>query len=138
MLACLLLAFVLMFNLNTDSRTVKGLFHFGHVLIFGLVALIIVRIIGNRKGRMSTGIAAWIITMILGLMMEIIQLGMKGRYFELGDLINDAIGTLSFLLFFSKFESRLKAFLIRSISVILIIIPGTNQQYQPFPQLHCS
>jgi hypothetical protein len=63
--------------------------------------------------------------MALGLMVEVIQLGMKGRYFELGDLLNDGIGALAFLIFFSEYEKRHTAWIIRITSVMLILIAGT-------------
>jgi VanZ family protein len=122
--ACSLLAFVLLFNTGADSRVIKELYNFGHVIVFGLIAVTLSRTIGNRLVNPGKYAAIWIITMILGLLVEIIQLGMKGRNFELGDLLNDALGSLAFLMLFSQYENRLKALIVRLISVMLIVIAG--------------
>jgi VanZ family protein len=119
-----LIAFVLLFNPETNSWTVKELFNYGHVLIFGLVALLIYWFIRSYKISLNKQLAAWLITIALGFMVEVIQLGMKGRYFEFGDLLNDGIGALAFLVFFSEYEKRHTARIMRLISVVVILVAG--------------
>jgi VanZ family protein len=119
-----LIAFVLLFNPDTDSRTAEELLNYGHVLVFGLIALLTYRVIVNFKISLNRRFAAWLITMALGLMVEIVQLGMKGRYFELGDLLNDGIGALAFLIFFSEHKSRYITWMARISSVLIFILAG--------------
>ncbi len=120
----LLVAFVLLFNPDTDSRTAVELLNYGHVLVFGLVALLIYQIIGSFKTSRSRRLAAWLITMAIGFMVELFQLGMEGRYFELDDLLNDGIGALAFLAFFSEYEKRHTEWIMRIISVALLLAAG--------------
>jgi VanZ family protein len=119
-----LIAFVLLFNPDTDSRTIKELLNYGHVLVFGLIALLTYRVIGSFKISLNRRLAAWLITIVLGFMVEMVQLSMKGRYFELGDLLNDGIGALAFLVFFSEYEKHHTAWIMRIISVVLVLVAG--------------
>jgi hypothetical protein len=121
---CLLIAFVLLFNPNTGSWSLKEMMDFGHVFMFGLVALIVFKVIDRGQGLSGNRVKAWVITMVLGLFVEVVQLGMKDRFFELNDLLNDAIGAFAFLAIFSVYSKPSRALIMRILSVVLILSAG--------------
>lgn len=121
---CLLIGFVLFCNPNTGSWSLKELMDFGHVFLFGLIAFLVFKVIDRGQGLSGNRITAWMITMVLGLFVEVVQLGMKDRFFELKDLINDAIGAIAFLAIFSVYSKPSRALIMRILSVVLILSAG--------------
>jgi hypothetical protein len=121
---CLLIAFVLLFNPNTGSWSLKELMDFGHVFLFGLIAILVLKLIDRGQGLSGNRVKAWVITMFLGVFVEVVQLGMKDRFFEFSDLMNDAIGAFAFLAIFSVYSKPLRALTVRILSVVLILSAG--------------
>jgi len=120
-----LLAFILLFNPDIDLRAFKALMDFGHVFIFGMIAVIIFNNLSMSIPARPKRIAAFTCAFALGLLVEIIQLGMNERFFELGDLLNDAIGAFAFLAITVDYKTRTKALFTRILSILLIILSGT-------------
>ncbi len=119
-----LLDFILIFNPDINSRVFKTLMDFGHVFIFGLIATLINKGLDKKRRAETNRIIAFLAAVFLGFVIEVIQLGMKDRFFELGDLLNDAIGAGAFLAISNDYKTRSKALFMRSLSVILIILAG--------------
>lgn len=119
-----LLSFVLLFNPDISSQVFKTLMDFGHVFIFGLIAVIINKGLDKKRHARTNRIIAFLAAVFLGFVVEVFQLGMKDRFFELGDLLNDAIGAFAFLAIAAVYKTRSKALFMRTLSVILIILAG--------------
>ncbi len=119
-----LLGFILFFNPGINSRIFKTLMDFSHVFVFGLIAIIINKGLDKKRRAETNRIIAFLAAVFLGFVIEIIQLGMKDRFFEIDDLLNDAIGAVAFLAIAADYETRSKALFMRTLSVMLIILAG--------------
>jgi len=96
-----LLAFVLFFQLNYGSHFfVRTLLNFGHIPLFGVVSLVLLKLIKEEHRRAPTCanfVAAGLLTLLLGFGVECIQTIIPGKQFETDDLLFDLLGAAGFL-----------------------------------------
>ncbi len=100
------LAFLLFSSPDTGGSRIMGeVMNCGHFALFGVMAVSLYFFfeLGRQRGLKNHALA-WGITVLLGLGTECIQLFQPGRFFELRDLANDALGALVFLAFVSSFR----------------------------------
>jgi len=95
-----LTAFVLFHRNPSTHLFVKKLYDFGHVPLFGLVSLALLRLLrgsGRPGGDAAAHAAAGMLTLLLGYGVECAQTLIPGKQFETGDLFHDALGAAGFL-----------------------------------------
>ena len=83
-----------------SSRVADEMFNFGHLPLFGVTALVILWVLGGRTWPVRERrkyAAAFAAALGLGVVTEFIQLSMPGRYFEVQDIVYDALGAFTFL-----------------------------------------
>lgn len=120
---CVSFLFLCDFDSST-SRILDEIFEFGHLPLFGLISLGFA-VIFNRNQTQAKArpfIYAWVITVLLGIVTEVIQIITPGRFFEIRDILFDAIGAGCFLTLAYPFPGkriRLKA------AALTVIIAGT-------------
>jgi hypothetical protein len=113
---------------KSDSRIIDESLSFGHLLLFGVVALVALKILnqGNRLCRENNlYVRAWVITSSLGALTEFIQAFIPYRHFRVGDILTDALGAAIFLTLdysFLKEVSQKSIVLMRTGAVVLIIL----------------
>ncbi len=100
LLACLMATLVF---LDEPDRTMfwGSFFDFGHVLLFGLAAVLISGVLAAMpplRGVRAGAVWALGLTVILGATSEILQLYQPGRDASVGDFLRDAVGATAFLL----------------------------------------
>lgn len=105
--ACI--AFLFLVNLDASfSRTINEIFNFGHLPLFGVIALGFAMIFTRNKpldqGRPY--VSAWLFTSVLGILTEVIQIIIPGRYFEVSDILHDVVGAGCFLILAYSFPGR--------------------------------
>jgi hypothetical protein len=93
---------VILWELPIKTQYWREFFNAGHAPLFGVVAVTILRALSLSTASSSTifrqrYILSGITSVLLGGATELIQ-GFIGRDAELGDLIRDAVGTVSFLI----------------------------------------
>jgi len=124
----LCVAFLFLCNLDTsDSRILHEIFEYGHLPLFGVISLGILSVI-NRKNiaRARPFILAWFITISLGIVTEIIQLITPERFFEVRDIIFDAVGAGCFLMLAYPFSDKvIRVGHILRTSALILILSGT-------------
>ena len=94
-------AVLLLVDFGRGTRVVEEMCNFGHLPLFGVVALVILWLLGGRqwpvrKRRAYAG--AFFAAAGLGVVMEIAQVFSPGRFFELEDILLNTLGALSFLM----------------------------------------
>jgi len=126
-ISCVLFLFLCNFDTST-SRTLDEIFEYGHLPLFGLIAigfaLIFTR--DQTQAQARPYIYAWMITAALGIVTEVIQIIMPGRYFEIHDMLFDAIGAGCFLILAYPFPNngtRVKR--IFRAAALVVILSGT-------------
>lgn len=125
----LFVSFLLFYDFGkSHSLLIEEILNYGHLLLFGFIAIGILWTIEiNDRSLHESGsyVKAGIISILLGIFTEFVQVFFPERYFELSDIFNDAMGTISFLAFTFSFKKtiskNLKVFL-RIGTVFLIII----------------
>ena len=95
---CLVFLFVSNFD-TQGAHIIKALFDFGHLPLFGVIALCVLLILGKgrRPRSLRPYLYAWLMTVTIGLTTELLQNFTPERYCEVHDLINDALGAGAFL-----------------------------------------
>jgi len=97
----LCVSFLFLCNFDTStSRTLDEVFEYGHLPLFGLIALGFALIFNRNQtqAQLKPYVYAWIVTVALGIATEVVQIIMPGRYFEIHDILFDAIGAGCFLI----------------------------------------
>jgi len=89
----------------------SALFNVGHAPLYGLVALVILRLLlwdGDRRGitRIKFYLLALVLTVVAGVLAELLQKLNHGDP-EVEDVVRDAVGAAAFLLAFGAFDRRL-------------------------------
>jgi len=89
----------------------SALFNVGHAPLYGLVALVILRLVlwdGDRRGitRIKFYLLALVLTVVAGVLAELLQKLNHGDL-EVEDVVRDAAGAAAFLLAFGAFDRRL-------------------------------
>jgi len=96
------IAMVLLFGLDIPSGGylfVDKVFDFGHLILFGLISIAVLWLVQEKSKQKGYAlyVSAGIITISVGILSEIIQVPIPGRFCELGDMVNDVLGTVTFL-----------------------------------------
>jgi len=101
-------SFLLFFDFGrSDSRIIDTILSFGHLLLFGGVALVTLYILSKgiwpcrEKNRY---IWSWVIISSLGALTECIQAFIPYRHFRLGDILTDSLGAAVFLTITYSFQ----------------------------------
>ncbi|MFY9399222.1 MAG: VanZ family protein, partial [Desulfomonilia bacterium] len=118
-------AVLLLVDFDRGTRVVEEMCNIGHLPLFGVVALVVLWLLGGRQWpvqerRAYTG--AFFAAVGLGVVMEIAQVFSPGRYFELEDILLNSLGALSFLMLafpYTGFE-RTKALRWRAAGILII------------------
>lgn len=90
-----------------SSRIAHEMSNFGHLPLFGVTALVILWMLGGRtwpvrdKRKYAVSFAA---ALGLGVVTEFVQLYTPERYFEIQDIVYDALGAFTFLAFAYPFS----------------------------------
>ncbi len=104
----LFVSFLLFYDFGkSTSRIIQTLTSYGHVPLFGFIALGILQLMSNgdyRNCGMKQYVRAGIITVLLGTMTEIIQIWTPSRTFRFGDILSDAVGGAAFLAFLYSYR----------------------------------
>ena len=99
----LLVSFLLFYDFGkSNSRIIQTILSYGHVPLFGFIALGILWLESNGNYRTcgrKLYLHAALITVLLGTLTEIIQIWTPSRTFRLGDILSDAVGGAVFLSF---------------------------------------
>ena len=91
------------------SLFIEELLNFGHLPLFGVVALAILWMIrsGEFPGtNVKAYVKAGVLTMGIGFITEILQFFTPGRFFQISDLVYDFLGILTFLILVNPFPGR--------------------------------
>lgn len=109
------------------SRTLNEILNFGHLVLFGCTALLLLRMFRKTPGEQGPapyGKAA-VTTMLMGILSEFIQLLTPDREFQLRDMFADGVGAVTFLAIAFSLRGDMpgwKKRLIRSASLLLILL----------------
>lgn len=109
-----------------NNRIFNEILEYGHIPLFGTISLLFLNILKKLKPgwrQIHSHITAGVLTILLGIVAEIIQTMLPGRAFELKDILSNTIGALSFLAFAYPFVENINMIKagIRLMSLILII-----------------
>jgi VanZ family protein len=122
-------SFLLFYDFGkSDSRIYNESLSFGHLLLFGMVALVALKILnqGYRLCRdKNLFIRAWVTSSSLGVLTECIQAFIPYRHFRVGDILTDALGAAVFLTLaysFRKEVSHKNIALMRTGAMVLILL----------------
>ncbi len=121
------LVFLLLFNLGEEkSRVLDAIFNFGHLPLFGVVALVLLWILNKKKWPVTNYrlyLASFTVTLILGITTEFLQRLTPDRYFEISDMLYDTIGAFTFLTLaypsLGYIGSKVSAY--KKVSILVII-----------------
>jgi len=123
-------SFLLFYDFGkTNSRLIDEILNYGHLPLFGVVALVILWILNKGSWPCTEKkkyITAAFITILLAILTECIQVFTPDRYLELGDILNDTIGAVTFLTFVYSLQSNLSVSLkarYMGASVLLMALP---------------
>ncbi len=128
LLSVVIVAFLLFYDFGkSHSRIFDMVINFGHLPLFGMIALITLWIIGNGKWpyKEISYVKAWAITSFLGALTECIQAFIPYRHFRIVDILTDALGSALFLTLtytVQKVENKKGAILLLKVLLVLMII----------------
>ena len=97
----------------------------GHLPLFGVIAIALIPLTEKGYGRFRNYSLAFGFTILLGLAIEIIQLFMPDRFFELRDLLYDGLGAATFLAFVYPFPDNAIKRRVRWITFGVILVATT-------------
>jgi VanZ family protein len=128
LILALLLLFILFFISGPgydSARSLKHLWNMGHILFYALLALFI-----ESTNKLSSNfqiqlIIILVITLILGVLIEMLQIGMVARTPDMGDVIRNIIGALVglfFLLPSRKTLSNSRRHVVQLLVCILVLM----------------
>jgi VanZ family protein len=125
----LIVSFLLFYDFgNSGSRIIDTILSYGHLLLFGLVALASLKILNKGNWlwiERSLYVKAWAIASFLGVLTECIQAFIPYRHFRLTDILTDALGAAGFLVLFYPFKKGAEhrgIVVMRNILLVLMII----------------
>lgn len=106
-----LMAFGHLTDIPVESRLTAELSNVGHVFIMGLFALVCLALAGNLlkhslPKRSYHYLAAFVLTVVVGILWEAAQIVFP-RNADIYDLLRDAIGAVTFLAFYTRFDPSL-------------------------------
>jgi len=104
----LFVSFLLFYDFGkSNSRIIQTLTSYGHVPLFGFIAMGVLWLISKgdyRNCGQKLYVRAGIITVLLGTLTEIIQIWTPSRTFRFGDILSDAVGGAAFLVFLYSYR----------------------------------
>ena len=107
------------------SRVIIEALNYGHLPLFGVIAIAFIPLTEKGCGRFRNYSLAFGFTILLGLAIEIIQLFMPDRFFELRDLLYDGLGAATFLAFVYPFPDNAIKRRVRFAMIGIIIASST-------------
>lgn len=98
-------------DMSKESRLTAELLNAGHVLIMGLFALVCLALAGSLlkqslPKRNHHYLAAFVLTVVVGILWEAAQI-VSPRNADVYDVLRDAIGAVTFLAFYIRFDPSL-------------------------------
>lgn len=91
-------SFLLFYNFpKSSSRIIEEITSFGHLPLFGVVALVSFWGLSQASSIYGNYFKSWIIACLIGALTECIQALIPYRHFRLGDIYTDALGAAVFL-----------------------------------------
>jgi len=115
---------------KSNSRIIDEILNYGHVLLFGFVALVMLWVLNRGEWPCTEKrmyLRAGFITVGIAIITECIQAFIPDRYFQLADILNDTVGASVFLAFVSSFHNVLPGrytALYRKGLIILLTLPS--------------
>jgi VanZ family protein len=127
----LFVSFLLFYDFGkSSSRIIQTLTSYGHVPLFGFIALGVLWLMsgGNyRNCGKKLYVQAGIINVLLGTLTEIIQIWTPSRTFRFGDILSDAVGGTAFLVFLYSYRQgigRRGKIALRALALSGLIVMG--------------
>jgi VanZ family protein len=124
-----LVSFLLFYDFGkSSSRIIQSLTSYGHVPLFGFIALGILWLLSTgrfRNWERRNYIRAAVLTLLVGIATEIVQTWTPSRNFRLTDILADLVGAVSFLSLLYSFQKgiqRKTAVLLRSLSLLALVV----------------
>jgi len=121
-------SFLLFYDFDkSSSRIIQNLTSYGHVPLFGFIALGILRLlsVGSfQNWERRNYIRAAILTLLVGIATEIIQIWTPSRSFRLTDILADMVGAVSFLSLLYSFQKGIRrktAVLLRCLALLALL-----------------
>lgn len=150
-LILILLSLFLLFFISgpgyDSARSLKYSWNMGHIIFFALLALFIESTQKMPSHFQSQAIIVLAVTLILGFLIEMLQIGMVARIPDMGDIFRNIIGAMVGLVFFlpsRKKFSKKWLFVLQLLVILLVslqIVPIVNafwdekQAQKQFPLL---
>jgi VanZ family protein len=124
--ALLSASFLLFYDFGkSNSHIIDSIINFGHLPLFGLVALVFFWLFKQATGLNEEYLKSWTITCLIGVLTECIQALIPYRHFRVGDMYTDALGAAVFLtlLFIARngLKSRYVVLIIYGLSLLVLI-----------------
>jgi VanZ family protein len=119
-------SFLLFYDFGkSSSRIIDKITSFGHLPLFGVVALVCFWVLIQGTGVYEGYIKSWTITSLIGVLTECIQSLIPYRHFRLGDMYTDALGAAFFLtlLYIIRYRLRYRyvVLMIYGLSLLVLI-----------------
>lgn len=96
--ATLAVSFLLFYDFGKSySRIIDSLINLDHLPLFGMIALVLFWFLTQVSAVNENYLKSWIITCLIGVLTEGIQLLIPYRYFRFRDIYTDALGAALFL-----------------------------------------
>ena len=110
---------------KSTSRIIEEITSFGHLPLFGVVALVCFWVLSQASSVYESYFKSWIITCLIGVLTEYIQLLIPYRHFRLGDMYTDALGAAVFLTLLFTIKNGLRyryvVFMIYGLSLLVLM-----------------
>jgi hypothetical protein len=129
LISTIVVSFLLFNNFGkSQSRLLDEILNYGHLFLFGLISLGILRLIGMRTWPNPDKILYFrsgITTFFLGFLSECIQTQIPNRTFGLNDIFSDTMGAATFLVLAYTFQNgsmRRTRIILRSVALSIMVI----------------
>jgi VanZ family protein len=121
-----IVSFLLFYDFGKSiSRLIDSFTSFGHLPLFGVVALVCFWVLKQENGLYKGYLKSWTITCFIGVLTEYIQLLIPYRHFRLGDMYTDALGAAIFLtilfIIINGLKYRYVVLMIYGLSLLVLI-----------------
>ena len=118
--------FLLFFISGPDyysPRSLKEFWNLGHILFYSLLPLLVFNTIKPPASYQRQVFNILILTLLLGLLVEILQTGIDARIPDLGDIFRNIVGALVGLLFFLPSRKNLsKRLLVVTQALVILLV----------------
>jgi len=108
-----------------SSRSLKSFWNLGHILFFSLLPLLIYSISKPSKSYQQQVVLFIVLTIVLGVLIEVLQTGLDNRIPDMGDIFRNIIGALVGLAFFlpsRKNIQKKRLFFIQASVIFLVLL----------------